>query len=275
MAESHLGVKGSPPETGMDSRSAGFQPAGPQASSLLDRGPLGGSSISARNIRCIEIMFLLCSHIVDFAKSDLEAPIVPTAEGRWHLRGYLPHFGAANTTQHIVFRLDDALPATFLLSLDRAPLWARMRMVEKVLDAGVGSRVLGNAITAELVVHALTQFDSERYSLVAWCVMPSNVHVPATQFDGWPLACVVHGWKSFTAQRANQQLGRSGRFWAPEYFDRAMRNAAHVEMTTSYFEANPVAAGLCRVSEDWPWGSAAWKAAIRRAGSPRSRDYSG
>ena len=138
------------------------------------------------------------------------------------------------------------------------------------MTGGVGSRALGDTSIAELVVQALTHFDGERYSLLAWCVMPSHVHVLVTQIDGWPLSAIVHCWKSFTAQQANRLLGRRGRFWAPEYFDRAMRNAFQTELTVSYIESNPVAAGLCRTPVDWPFGSAAWQAANRRAGSPRS-----
>lgn len=86
--------------------------------------------------------------------------------------------------------------------------------------------------------------------------MPTHVHVLASQLDGWPLAAVIHSWKSFTANRANQLLGRDGRFWARDYFDRAMRSEKQLERTHLYIEANPVTAGLCAVAEDWPWSSA-------------------
>jgi REP element-mobilizing transposase RayT len=100
------------------------------------------------------------------------------------------------------------------------------------------------------------RFDGERYALVAWCVMPNHVHALAETFPGFPLDRVVHSWKSFTGHAANRMLGRADRFWAPEYFDRYMRNDGHLVGTSAYIEANPVKAGLCGVPEDWPFSSA-------------------
>lgn len=71
------------------------------------------------------------------------------------------------------------------------------------------------------------------------------------------MAGVVQSWKTFTAKAANRILGRGGRFWAPDYFDRAMRCTNQVERAAAYVEFNPVAAGLCREPADWPWSSAA------------------
>lgn len=174
----------------------------------------------------------------------------------WRTRGYLPHYDAAETVQHIVFRLADALPATVLRELENAPRESRLDAVEAALDVGVGGRSLAEPGIATMVQDVLFHFDVERYRLLAWCVMPSHVHVLAAQVTGWPLAGVVHGWKSFTANAANRILGRSGRFWAPEYFDRMMRTPEQHERTVAYIEANPVSAGLATIPEAWPWSSA-------------------
>jgi REP element-mobilizing transposase RayT len=73
---------------------------------------------------------------------------------------------------------------------------------------------------------------------------------------GHPLDRVVHAWKSYTAKEANRHLKRDGAFWAPEYFDRYMRDNAHLAATLPYIEHNPVEAGLCRVVSEWPFSSA-------------------
>ncbi len=91
----------------------------------------------------------------------------------------------------------------------------------------------------------------------AWCVMPTHVHVVLAQVEGWPLPGVVKGWKSFTAKAINKALGRDGRFWAKDYFDRFMRDGEQFEATLAYVEANPVKAGLCTKPGDWRWSSAA------------------
>ena len=87
------------------------------------------------------------------------------------------------------------------------------------------------------------------------------------------LGAIVRGWKSFTARRANEQLGRSGPFWHADYFDRYMRNEDQLNRTIEYVEQNPVKAGLVSNAADWPWSSAyfrsggfherAWRPAVQ------------
>src|SRR5579859_19910 len=196
----------------------------------------------------------------------------------WRTRWYLPHYDAAETVQHVVLRLADALPPRVLQELENAPREIRLDAAEATLDAGVGCRALGDPRVAAMVQDALIHFDAERYRLLAWAVMPTHVHLLAAQLPGWPLATVIHGLKSFTANAANRILSRSGRFWAPEYFDRMMRTPEQHERTVFYIEANPVAAGLCASPEAWPWSSASARASSSpgaRASSPHLELKSG
>ncbi|MEZ4730220.1 MAG: transposase [Caldilineaceae bacterium] len=48
--------------------------------------------------------------------------------------------------------------------------------------------------------------------------MPNHVHILIEIFEGYPMDKVVQSWKSFTAHQANDLLGRTGAFWAPDYF---------------------------------------------------------
>jgi REP element-mobilizing transposase RayT len=54
-------------------------------------------------------------------------------------------------------------------------------------------------------------------------------------------------------------LGRRGRFWQKEYFDRYIRNARHFAKVAAYIENNPVKARLCEKAEDWPFSSASFR----------------
>lgn len=74
--------------------------------------------------------------------------------------------------------------------------------------------------------------------------MPNHVHALAEINPGYRLDRIVHSWKSYTAKEANRLLTRSGSFWAPEYFDRFMRDDEHLYSTVAYIEGNPVKAGL-------------------------------
>jgi REP element-mobilizing transposase RayT len=102
----------------------------------------------------------------------------------------------------------------------------------------------------------LLHFDTVRYRLFAWVVMPNHVHALLQLVPGRPLDRIVHSWKSYTAKQANRLLGRTGPFWAREYFDRVMRDDGHLVKTAAYIETNPVKAGLCASISDWQFSSA-------------------
>ncbi|MGD9814681.1 MAG: transposase [Hyphomonadaceae bacterium] len=73
------------------------------------------------------------------------------------------------------------------------------------------------------------------------------------------LSTIVRTWKTFSAKRINEALKRSGSVWAPDYFDRYIRDDKHFETNKRYIEMNPVTAGLCDTPEAWPFSSAGWK----------------
>jgi putative transposase len=113
------------------------------------------------------------------------------------------------------------------------------------------------------VQDALLHFDEKRYRLLSWCVMPNHIHVLIETRAQFPLATVLHSWKSFTGHEANKLLKLQGEFWQREYLDRFVRNAEHYERIVAYIEENPVKAGLAKIKTDWPWSSAKF----RNAGS--------
>jgi REP element-mobilizing transposase RayT len=136
---------------------------------------------------------------------------------------------------------------------------ASLRQLDQELDMGLGECWVHQPEIASLVEGALFYFDLERYRLLAWCLMPNHVHVVIEMRDGPSLSEIVGSWKSFTAKRANAQLGRSGPFWDADYFDRYMRNEDHLARTVDYVEQNPVKAGLVDVASKWPWSSARFR----------------
>jgi REP element-mobilizing transposase RayT len=117
------------------------------------------------------------------------------------------------------------------------------------LDRGYGECWLRKAQIAQLVIETWQLFDGDRYQLLAWCVMPNHVHIVSRLFEGRMLARVVHSWKSFTALRANESLGRTGPFWEREYHDRIIRDERELQDRINYVLRNPEKAGLL----DWPY----------------------
>ena len=187
---------------------------------------------------------------------------------QWHSRGYLPHCDQPGLLQSITFRLHDALPHEVVKAWKKELDWQDdlpandpravelHRRIARYEDAGHGHCWLAQEGIARCVEDALLYFDSQRYRLLAWCVMPNHVHVLVETFAGYPLGKIVHAWKSFTAKQANQRLGRSGTFWMPDYHDRYIRDDNHLIAVITYIENNPVKAGLVKSAAEWAWSSA-------------------
>jgi putative transposase len=175
----------------------------------------------------------------------------------WHSRGYLPHFDSPETVQFVTFRLADSLPrhVVDILRLEEDAA----AQIDRELDTGLGACWLNRRDIATLVENALTHFDDVRYRLLAWCIMPNHVHAVVELLQGYRLGTVLHSWKSFTANRANAMVGRTGAFWHDDYFDRYMRDEGHLEHTVNYVEQNPVRARLAESAEQWPWSSARFR----------------
>src|SRR5258707_541015 len=133
-----------------------------------------------------------------------QTPETKAEHAGWRSRGYLPHLDAPNLVQHVVFRLADSLPVHIREKIDKIPRVERAQTVDAALDQGFGRQDLALPAIASLVQSALLRFDADRYSIVAWCVMPNHVHTLIEMHIGHPLSRIVHAWKSFTAKQANR-----------------------------------------------------------------------
>ena len=144
----------------------------------------------------------------------------------------------------------------------------RRKRVEAWIDAGHGSCILRKPAIAKMVQESLLAFDSQRYRLLAWVVMPNHVHALFQPMNGWTVAKIVASWKKFTARKirpgstpgnANLLIGgfrSGGPVWHREYWDRYIRNQRHFNQAIDYIHQNPVKAGLVATAESWRWSSA-------------------
>jgi putative transposase len=180
-----------------------------------------------------------------------------------HTGTKLPHWQQHAAVYFITFRTEDSLPEPLIaqwkeertawLKWNPLPHTPRQELeyhrrfsseVESHLDAGHGECVLRNPALAGVVADALAKFDGERYSQIAWVVMPNHVHALLVQHPDWPMEKLLHSWKSFTSKQLNKHLGRVGMFWQRNYFDRIVRDEAHLANCVRYIRRNPQKAGL-------------------------------
>jgi putative DNA methylase len=192
----------------------------------------------------------------------------------WHSRGYLPHFDMPGLLQFINYRLDDAMPAS------RRHEWAglleieddlkRRTKIEEYLDRGWGSCLLRNPRAAAVVEENWLHFDGEHYRMLAWVVMPNHVHL-LVEIWQTPQSELTKDWKGFTARRINRILGRPGKLWQDDYWDRYIRDEEHYRKVVQYIESNPVTAGLVKSREEWPFSSSRFRDEYNRLKPPAER----
>lgn len=183
----------------------------------------------------------------------------------------LPHWTQEEATYAVTFRLGDSLPKSVLDAWirEREGIVATARQlgrplstveekrlrelhsekVESYLDAGHGACWMNQSRIAQTVAGALKHFEGDRYDLLAWCVMPNHVHVVVRPRRGHDLPSIVHSWKSFTANKANRLLERTGTFWQEEYYDHIIRDDDDFAHSVQYVLDNPQEANL----QGWEW----------------------
>ena len=88
-------------------------------------------------------------------------------------------------------------------------------------------------------------------------VMPDHIHV-LLELRDTPLQRVLNRLKSRSAVMLNGQIGRAGRFWAPGYYDHALRAEEDLLGIARYIVANPLRSGLVRRIGDYPYWNAVW-----------------
>ncbi|MBI1177708.1 DEAD/DEAH box helicase [bacterium] len=194
--------------------------------------------------------------VLPFSAFDKDQPIGT------HSR-HLPHWSQDGVTYYVTFRLADSVPQDKLKTWDRErkewqkenppPHSAAQRQkylelfsdqIEEWLDQGAGSCLLAKPEVGQIVETTLRHFDGDRYILGRYAIMPNHVHLTVRLLGEHTLAEVMHSWKSFSAKKINQELGRTGRFWQDESFDMIVRSEHHLERIEEYICRNPEQAGL-------------------------------
>ena len=206
-----------------------------------------------------------------------------------YYRRNLPHIQPPGATFFITFNLTGSIPKHILQhyitekrkleaaeqitfkqkqdTQEKKREW--FRKFEESLDQANNEPVwLKNEQIAKLVVESRHHLNGKVYSLISYCILANHVHVVFTPLEIQPsvtddkqthnmryhsLASIMHSLKSYTAQKANQILGRSGAFWQHESYDHCIRNPDELHRIIRYVLNNPVKIGLVKEWKEWKW----------------------
>jgi REP element-mobilizing transposase RayT len=132
-------------------------------------------------------------------------------------------------------------------------------LLETFLDRGDGFAPFRGC---EVINRGLQLFDQAAldscWDLGSLVLMPNHVHLlararePSETGEPLNLGAFVNALKGRTSRELNALMGRKGRFWQPDWFDRWCRSPAEVKRFEEYIRLNPVKAGLASRPESYP-----------------------
>ena len=159
------------------------------------------------------------------------------SEIKTHIK--LPHIDAIGSYQFLTFRTNESIDKYIkkLLSTQNIKTSLQQYEIDKHLDSSKnGSYFYGDVL--EYLYHFLKEQDKSLYELVSFVVMPNHVHILFKQIK--PISEVVRVLKAKSAINLNRLLGKTGKFWAGEYFDKVIRDEKHFEKVYKYIYENPL-----------------------------------
>ena len=207
---------------------------------------------------------------------------------------HLPHYQPNGYTYFVTFRLANSLPQNILekIKCERENFLKSIEGVEKQLekvelyrefqqtyfskfDSLLGKQESGplwlkQRAIAKVVYDSLRFYDTKKYDLICFTIMPNHVHLIFTPLNlSTPISSsskispakrpyyevtqIIANLKKYTARECNKILDRAGDFWQHESYDHVVRNEVSLQRSIRYILNNPVKAKLCDTSEEWEW----------------------
>ncbi len=195
----------------------------------------------------------------------------------------LPHVQPVGGTFFITFRLEGSLPIQYLKKIrielkdkifeiktsryldPNVAIYNERKLYFKKMDWGLdqiydGTDFLKEDKIAQIVSNKIHQYDGELYDLLAYCIMPSHVHLvfdtsvqlqvkEGLDFKNYiQVSEIMRKIKGGSAFEINKILNRKGKFWQKESYDHYVRSGQELRNIINYVIKNPVAA---RLVEEW------------------------
>ena len=91
----------------------------------------------------------------------------------------------------------------------------------------------------EILSSTLFFKDEENYLIHAFVIMPNHCHLLIEPFGEHKTDDILHSIKTFSARKINTAIGKNGKLWQREAWDRLVRSARHYDYCLEYIKKNP------------------------------------
>ena len=159
---------------------------------------------------------------------------------------HLPHLDLVGHYQFITFRTFDSMDGYLKkLSLQNKSNDRKQLDIDRYLDTSCrGAYLQGDVLTT--LYDFLKKQDGLWYELIAFSIMPNHVHLLIRPLES--LASLMQNIKGSSSRMINGIMGKSGRFWARDYYDKAIRDEKHFSVVYTYIKNNPLKLRDCNIT---------------------------
>ena len=160
---------------------------------------------------------------------------------------HLPHIDLVGHYQFITFRTYDSIDE-FLRKWDFSPALSNQQKQLKIdehLDNSINGAYLDNEVLLYMCNFLIAQ-DKKLYNLIAFTIMPNHIHILCKPLQ--KLSQMMQAIKGKSAFEINKILNKNGKFWANDYYDKAIRDEKHFFITYEYIKNNVLKLGEAKAS---------------------------
>jgi hypothetical protein len=185
---------------------------------------------------------------------------------------HLPHIDLIGHYQFVTFRTFDSVDE-FIRKWDFSPAVSnkeKQLKIDEYLDTSTNGAYLEGEVLEWLFEFLLSQ-DKKLYELVAFAIMNNHVHILFKPLQS--LSKVMQSVKGVSAKKINELLGKRGRFWTDDYYDKAIRDERHFWVVYEYIKNNPLKINNCGTEVPLPNSGAKVPLPNSGAKAPHPRFY--
>ena len=149
---------------------------------------------------------------------------------------YLPHLNLIGYHQFITFRtyesLDEYIKKLSQIDISNSK---KQYLIDKYLDKSAKGNYLNGDIL-DFMYNFLLSKDKEIYEIISFVIMSNHIHLllkPLINLD--KMMRIIKGGSAYNI---NKMLNSKGKFWANNYYDRAIRDEEHFFRVYDYIKNN-------------------------------------